>query len=207
MRSVKSTGVVELGPIDVGGQSFGLCVKGGLAAAQPKEVPFADLTIEKAKVKFRTRSSPSDSFEVRGEFTLGTGNDGINLNENEDDVVITVGPASVTIPAGSFVAVGSKLRFKGVIPDTEVKVKMQLKETDPGVFKFKIKVKGVDLAGTANPVSMLKEIINNGSSSTTSGCAFNPDLTRLYTANFSVGEVVVHDNVHPHNVTQVLVIT
>jgi len=72
--------------------------------------------------------------------------------------VITVGPASVTIPAGSFVAVGSKLRFKGVIPDTEVKVKMQLKETDPGVFKFKIKVKGVDLAGTANPVDFTLRI-------------------------------------------------
>jgi len=129
----------EIGRLVIAG-SAGMC----------QENPFADFTINKAEVEFGTHSRPSDSFEVRGEFTLGTGNDGIDLNE--DDVEITVGTASVTILAGSFVEDGSKFKFKGAI--SGVDVKMKIEETDINTFKFKVKAKGVDLTDTANPLEV-----------------------------------------------------
>lgn len=46
-----------------------------------------------------------------------------------------------------------------------------------------------------------KETIDSGSGSIdTSGCAFNLDMTRLYTTHFGAMRVIAFDNAHPHNV-------
>ena len=50
----------------------------------------------------------------------------------------------------------------------------------------------------------LKETISDGLSGFTTGCAFNPGLTKLYTTNFSNTKVVVHDDNFPHNILQTI---
>lgn len=45
---------------------------------------------------------------------------------------------------------------------------------------------------------ILKETISNGNpGTTTTGCAFNPALDKLYTTNFTNANVPVFDNAHP----------
>ena len=120
------------------------------SAGKCKGVPFADFTITKAQVQFRTLPSIQDSAQIFGRFTLGSLSDGVApINE---EVVIEAGTASVVIPAGSFVAVGSKFQFQGII--SGVDVKMQIGETTPGVFEFKVWARGLNLTDTANPVKI-----------------------------------------------------
>lgn len=51
---------------------------------------------------------------------------------------------------------------------------------------------------------LLKETICDGLGYYTTGCAWNPLLTRLYTTNFSSTKVVAYDNVSPHAILQVV---
>lgn len=51
---------------------------------------------------------------------------------------------------------------------------------------------------------VFKETISDGLGGFTTGCAFNPDLSRLYTTNFSNTKVVVYDDPHPHPIVQVV---
>jgi len=50
----------------------------------------------------------------------------------------------------------------------------------------------------------LKETINDGLGGFTTGCAFNPALDKLYTTDFSTGQVAVFDNAHPHAILQTI---
>jgi hypothetical protein len=52
---------------------------------------------------------------------------------------------------------------------------------------------------------VFKETINQGRTGFTTGCAFNNDLTHLYTTNFSTNEVVRFQDPHPHLVDQFFV--
>jgi hypothetical protein len=52
---------------------------------------------------------------------------------------------------------------------------------------------------------VFKEAISDGLGGFTTGCAFNPSLTRLYTTNFSNTRVVVYDDPSPHPVSQTIV--
>lgn len=49
-----------------------------------------------------------------------------------------------------------------------------------------------------------KEDISNGLGGFTTGCAFNPALTRLYTTDFSNTKVIVFDNASPHGIVQTI---
>jgi hypothetical protein len=51
---------------------------------------------------------------------------------------------------------------------------------------------------------VFKETISDGLDGFTTGCAFNPSLTRLYTTNFRRTKVVVHDDPSPHPVSQII---
>jgi hypothetical protein len=51
---------------------------------------------------------------------------------------------------------------------------------------------------------VFKETISDGMSGFTTGCAFNPTLTRLYTTNFTNTKVVVYDDAIPHAILQVI---
>jgi len=51
---------------------------------------------------------------------------------------------------------------------------------------------------------VLKETITDGLGGFTTGCAFNPTLTKLYTTNFSNTKVIVYDNASPHPILQTI---
>jgi hypothetical protein len=51
---------------------------------------------------------------------------------------------------------------------------------------------------------VFKETINQGLSGFTTGCSFNPDLTKLYTTNFTNTKVVVFNDPSPHSVVQTI---
>ncbi|HEX9635688.1 MAG TPA: hypothetical protein VGB34_09440 [Candidatus Limnocylindria bacterium] len=55
-----------------------------------------------------------------------------------------------------------------------------------------------DNAGT------FKETISDGQGGFTTGCAFNPTLDKLYTTNFSAGNVVVYNDPSPHAIAQTI---
>lgn len=183
----------------------------------------SDLKIREAEIEFGEKSG-TDKFEIKGGFRLKEDSDGIDP-ENEE-VTVTVGTSTLTIPAGSFVekegdvtmAVGPSFfkRFhaslgKGDDDDDDdsdddkgngkgkddddsddddseedeeddgneggevemegefefegnvngVDLKMEIKETDMGDFKFEVKAKDADLAGTTNPMDILLMIGND----------------------------------------------
>jgi len=123
-------------------------------AGKCKDDPFSDFTMKKAEITFDKKGGTNDRFKVEGKFTLGPGNDGINLVT--DEVKVTVGPSMVTIPEGSFMAMGSQYKFDGVL--SGVKVKMKIKEIGFEKFSFRVKAKGIDLTDTSNPVDIVLEI-------------------------------------------------
>jgi hypothetical protein len=51
---------------------------------------------------------------------------------------------------------------------------------------------------------IFKETISDGLGGFTTGCAFNPPLTRLYTTNFANTKVIVYDDPSPHPIVQVV---
>ena len=112
---------------------------------------FANFTIRKAEIKFKTASAINDRFNVKGTFTLDENSDGFNLDA--EGVKVTVGTSAITIPAGSFTEKGSgKFKFKG--PINGAVVKMEIKQIYTDTFRFKVEAKGVDLTGTPNPLDM-----------------------------------------------------
>lgn len=127
------------------------------SAGKCKDTPFAESTLKKAEVKFDKKGGTNDRFKVEGAFLLGLSNDGINLVTEE--MIVTVGPGMITIPAGSFMAVGSQYKFDGEL--NGVDVKMTIKETHFNRFSFKAEAKGVDLTGTSNPVDIHLRIGND----------------------------------------------
>ncbi|MFQ5932309.1 MAG: hypothetical protein ACE5MM_07865, partial [Nitrospiraceae bacterium] len=118
------------------------------------EVPFADFTIREGEIKFHPSTGARDRFEVKGELTLGEESNGVDLSVEQ--VEVTVGTSSITIPTGSFVPMGSRFEFEGTIDGA--KVKMKIKETHSDVFKFKVKAKGLSVTDISNPVEITLRI-------------------------------------------------
>lgn len=126
-----------------------------------EENQFDPFTIRKAEIRFDD-NPPKEKFKIEGAFTLSSNSNGID--PLAEDVRVTVGTSSVTIPAGSFVADFPKFEFKGTIAGVDVKMKIE--ETDIDTFKFKVDAKGVDLTGTANPTDVSLDIGDDSGSFT-----------------------------------------
>ena len=125
------------------------------SAGKCKGGEFAEFTATEVKVEFDA-SSNADTFELTGEFTLGDSSDGIDpLGE---DVVVSVGTAEITIPAGSFTEDGGKFEF-----ETEL---VQMELTGSGTFQFKVEASGLDLTGTTNVVDVSLAVDNDGGTTT-----------------------------------------
>lgn len=96
-----------------------------------------------------------DEFEVEGSCTLGAGSDGID--PPNEDVTFTLGPYTVTIPAGSFTLDDDddddEWEFEGVIDGVELEVEIEIE--DDGTFEFEVEGEGADLTGIANPVEVM----------------------------------------------------
>ncbi len=151
--------VLVLGPSVIPG-TIGLVTQFTTSPADTEVpfVPFADFTITKAEIKFKTSSTMNDRFKVKGKFKLGADNNAFDLSANA--VVVTVGTATVTIPAGLFTEEDyGEFEFKGTIDGADVK--MTIKEIYADTFKFKIRAKWVDLTDTANPTAIDLSIGND----------------------------------------------
>jgi hypothetical protein len=110
--------------------------------------PSLDVVAEQAVVEFR-ESAELDRGFATGEFRLTELSDGVDpLTE---DVVVTIGSGSVTIPAGWFAELGGVATFEGTIDDSSVKVEIA------GVgdaFEFDVELDGINLAESVNPVAV-----------------------------------------------------
>jgi hypothetical protein len=134
--------------IDIEFTSWSCCGAGGFSYKRSTPCTL-DLTIKKAEIDFKDKPS-SDKYKVKGEATFLEMSDGID--PLVEDVSVTVGTSSLTIPAGSFEERGATYEFHGIIDG--VKVKMKIKEVDIDIIEFDVKADGVDLTGTSNPVDI-----------------------------------------------------
>jgi 6-phosphogluconolactonase len=129
-----------------------------VAIAGQATVPFAAFTL-KAEIAL----GPLGAFEMKGNFTLGVGSNGIDpLTE---DVKLQVGTFSTTVPAGSFQQdLRGTFKFEGVISGVSLEVRIvPLGGND---FEFKAEAQGADLNGIVNPVSVKLAIGDNSGSAT-----------------------------------------
>ena len=110
---------------------------------------FADFRVDRARMSVRTESK-LDQYDVRGRFILSEFSDGIDLAA--EDVVVTVGASTLTIPAGSFKPEkdGRRAKFKGDVGG--VSVKATIDGVGPRAFSYRVRAGGVDLTNTAIPV-------------------------------------------------------
>jgi hypothetical protein len=133
-----------------GANCGGLAVRDG-DVVEPSIIAFSVFTLTETNVKFK-ETPDNDELEVKGIFVLGEGNNGIY--PVDEDVTVTVGTSSIVIPSPfSFEEeTAGRFKFKGIVNDADVK--MEIKETDFNTFEFKVRVKGVALTGTCNPVDI-----------------------------------------------------
>jgi len=129
-----------------------------VAIAGQSTVPFAAFALE-AEIAL----GPLGAFEVKGNFTLGEGSNGINpLTE---DVKLQVGTFSTTIPAGSFHQDHrGRFKFEGVI--NGVSLEVQIVPLGGNDFQFKAEAQGADMMDIVNPVSVELTIGDDGGSAT-----------------------------------------
>ncbi len=92
-------------------------------------------------------------FELLLSFTLGAGNNGLDLSTESVNLEVTGGKAtfSVNIPAGSFKKNRSgNFAYQGTI--NRVRLMASLRSSRAGAFQFEIEGDRVNLRGVANPV-------------------------------------------------------
>ena len=95
------------------------------------------------------RAAHGDRFDVEAQFTLGTGSNGID--SLTQDLTLTLGPRTWTIPAGSFRRLrGGTFTFEGIVGATRLGV--VITPLRGGRFGFAALGAGADLSGIANPV-------------------------------------------------------
>lgn len=160
-REGHSAVLLSSGAVLAVGGFHGSCLNSAELYNGPDRVPFAAFH---AKVEIELGPlANDDAFEVKADFTLGAGSNGIDpLTE---DVSLQVGTFSTTIPAGSFkVDKKGRFKFEGVIGG----VSLQAKITPLGAnsFEFKAEGTGTDLTGTVNPVTVQLAIGDDGGSTT-----------------------------------------
>jgi hypothetical protein len=91
-----------------------------------------------------------DSARVQGKLRLADESNGIH--PDHEAVKIGIGSYTVTIPAGSFRRGANGYRYRGTINDGDIRVEMA--ELAANHFDLRICASGIDLSGTANPVTL-----------------------------------------------------
>jgi hypothetical protein len=97
--------------------------------------------------QFGDLPASSDRAKLAGTFIPSPNGNGIDLLH--ENVAVTMGSSTLTIPAGSLVASGSKFTFSGNIQDTDVSLVFE--DTGSG-FEFRVMLTGLTLANTSNPI-------------------------------------------------------
>lgn len=120
-------------------------------------IPFVSLD---ADVEIELEDDEGE-FKVEGSFTLSPASDGIDpLTE---DVTLSVGTFTTTIPSGSFELTQSgpfgEFGFEGVIEGVELEFEIRIHQGNS--FEFEAEGEGADLIGTTNPVEVTLVIAND----------------------------------------------
>jgi hypothetical protein len=109
---------------------------------------FSDFTLKDVLIKFK-KLSESDSYYIKGNFTLAENSDGID--PLKEDVNLKVGTSNLTIPAGSFSKKGwRKYKFKGRVGG--IRGYMRITKFKSNSYYFMAWINGADLTGTPNPI-------------------------------------------------------
>ena len=97
-----------------------------------------------------------DDFEIVGEASDG-------IDPMAEDMTVTVGSYMLTIPGGSFSSVvNGGYHYRGTIEGSEVEVMVRLPGDGVERYDFFMTIKNIDLAGTANPLTIGLAIGNEG---------------------------------------------
>ena len=80
-----------------------------------------------------------------------------------EEVSLTVGTYSATIPAASFKLDDGDFKFEGDIDGVTLEVKIE--PQGGGAYEFQIEGENADLTGTENPVAVSLEVGNDGGTS------------------------------------------
>jgi hypothetical protein len=129
--------------------------RNGSLAKDVKPVPFAAFT-----VKFEVEDP---KFQVDGDFTLGPGNNGISLMN--DNVNLKIGRSSMVIPAGSFKQdEKGKMRYEAVIDGLAWTV--VIRDLGEGNFRLKAKGEGAKQFGQLKPEDVILTIGDDSGSAT-----------------------------------------
>jgi len=116
-------------------------------SASPPLVHFGDFSISRAVAQFGDLPVSSDRAKLVGTFIPSPNSNGIDLLH--ENVAVTMGSSTLTIPGGSLVASDSKFTFSGNIQGTDVSLLFQ--DTGGG-FEFRVMLTGLTLANTSNPL-------------------------------------------------------
>lgn len=115
---------------------------------------YAKFSVDRATLLFRPGDAEKDWVRLHGSFELSDDTDGID--PVTEDVAVRVGEYALTIPAGSFVIHphGSSYRnvFRGTVDGA--KVVARISEDLLDTYQFDMSIRNIDLAGTANPVTI-----------------------------------------------------
>lgn len=132
----------------------------------PIGIAMTTLTTPFSKFEIKDLDIDRRNFTVEGSFTPGAGSSGINPAKQE--VVLTIGDFTLTIPAGSFKPDhdNDNFRFKGRIKGMEVEFQIsdehepERRESEQE-FKFKVEAREAELSRQSNPVTVSLKIGNN----------------------------------------------
>ncbi len=118
---------------------------------------FADFMLKKGDLRFGSSVGVAEHIKLDGSFSLGATSDGVN--PVTEDVAVHIGMASITIPAGSFLSVGSGFSFVGSVGGAEVE--MTITSVGFNAFEFGLELVGVDALNTSNPIGIILSIGND----------------------------------------------
>jgi len=110
--------------------------------------PFSDYRLERLGLRFAKDEGPFDGYTVGGRFTVDPECGDVDLMS--DQVKVSVGPTTLTIPAGSFTR--DKALYSCRIDIDGVPVSAVFEDLGGGSFAFVIDARSVDLSGTTNVV-------------------------------------------------------
>lgn len=114
---------------------------------------FQEFKVNRAHVSFG-RGSKLDKYDVKGRFMLSEFSNGID--PPSENVVVSVGTSSLTIPAGSFKTKGSRAEFKGGVDGVFVQVRIQA--IGGRAFSYRLRARGVDLSNSTIPMDISLKI-------------------------------------------------
>lgn len=136
-------------PIAVGALPKGIAIAPVVA---PATTAFASFTAS------LNANSRLNAFTLNGRFTLGAGNNGVR--PLAEAVKLSVGPYSVTIPAGSFRAIGRSAVFLGLINGARLSV--TISPYKASTYTIYVDARYVALLGLTNPAPVILNIGDDG---------------------------------------------